>query len=251
MVCKKQRAGCSPGKASQEPGWQRGGRAVSSPAQGHPTVPQQGEQGRSSDGNQGQSQPRQGLRPGQQVRLTNVAPARTKVEGLSFSAAPRWRRDPQKKYLTALCVQLPCTRSGLQPRQRAPGPGQSLQSPWGHAEPCCKISLGPPTFILFLCPWLWLRRQNTLWCLPDLTYETMQSQAESDAPRSGFAAASTARWPNQATTNGRERDVPKTFAPLWAYFNGFRHQKIIPILKCLHLLRIQNIICLWRRRSFT
>lgn len=67
--------------------------------QGHsPTVPEQGEQDRSSDGNQGQSQPRQvpgdeaGLRASQQVRVkarhrhsSNLAQARTKGNSYSLN----------------------------------------------------------------------------------------------------------------------------------------------------------------------
>lgn len=85
-----------------------------------PTMPEQGEQGRSGDSNQGQSQPRKvpsdeaGLRPSQQVRMrarhrytSSLAQARTKVEGLSLNAAPKQRRDPPKRSISQLCSQQP------------------------------------------------------------------------------------------------------------------------------------------------
>lgn len=107
-----------------------------------PTVPEQGEQGRSAKGNQGQSQPRQGPgdkrgpRSSQQVRIrtrhrhsSNVAQARTMVEGLSSNVAPRQRRDVQKKHLAALCVP-----SSLIPAYTA-APHQSWP-PVQAASPC-------------------------------------------------------------------------------------------------------------------
>lgn len=142
-----------------------------------PTVPEQGEQGRSAKGNQGQSQPRQGPsdergpRSSQQVRIrtrhrhsSNMAQARTTVEGPSSNVAPRQRRDVQKKHLAALYVPsslIPAYMDGLHqswPPAQAAGPclggrgcrgwgacGALLQ---GFSWTCIFRLLSPPTSVI-------------------------------------------------------------------------------------------------------